>query len=203
MSTRAKIIYISLAVIFFTVTIGCIYYLMGGIIPGINDLRVYKLDGVNRYVAGLPYQGEPESKEAGELFLRYRDWILKDRENATVTSDLMRKGEVEKEKLQFNFLSVVNHPTENSRKEVDQFIGVAIRGSSGQLPMGDEEVREFKCKTRYTVFLAMNHFVRPPTHKLEKKLKAEAEKNGDEIAYFYEIYYPDGSMQIDGFVVED
>ncbi len=200
MSKRIKIIYLSLSLLFFTVTIGCIYYLMGGIIPGINDLKVYELGPTTRYVAGLPYKGEPETKEAAELFLRYRDWILKDRENATVTRELMRKGEVEQEKLQFNFLSVINYPTDNPRKNIDQFIGVAIRGSSGQLPMGDEEVREFKAEKRYTVFLPMSSFVRPTTPKLERMLREEAAKFGDEISFFYEVYYPDNSMQIEGFV---
>lgn len=199
MSLRAKIIYISLAFIFFSVTVGCIYYLMGGIVPGINDLKVYELGERTRYVAGLPYEGEPETKEAGMLFLRYRDWIKEDRESATVTQEIMRRGEIDNEKLQFNFLSVINYPTDDDNK-VDQFIGVAIRGSSGQLPMGDEEVREVKCDRRYTVFLTMSPFVRPPTAKIERMIKEAASAKGDEIDFFYEIYYPDDSMQIEGFV---
>lgn len=200
MSKRALIIYVSLAVIFFSVTVTCIYYLMGGIIPGVNDLKVFQLEGVTRYVAGLPYEGEPNSKEAGKLYLRYRDWITKDREAAKVTQEIMRQGEIDQEKLQFNFLSVINYPTENPRKEAKEFIGVAIRGSSGQLPMGDEEVREFKADVRYTVFLHMNPIVRPPTRKIEKMIREEASENGHEIDYFYEVHYPDGSLQIEGFV---
>lgn len=199
MSLRSKIIYISLAAIFFIVTIGCIYYLMGGIIPGINDLKVYKLEGVTRYIAGKPYQGEAKTKEAGELFLTYRNWIQADLEAATVTHEIMRQGEVERDKLQFNFLSVVNYPSEE-KGQVDQFIGVAIRGSSGQLPMGDEEVREVKCTQRFTVFLPMNSIVRPPTRKIERMIRDEAAKFDQEVALFYEIYYPDGSLQIEGFV---
>ena len=201
MNLKSKIIYISLAVVFFTVTIGCIYYLMGGIIPGINDLKVYQLGERSRFVAGLPYEGEPDTKEAGELFLRYRDWIESDIESATNTQELMRKGEVQKDKLQFNFLSVINYPTTDT-KEVKQFIGAAIRGSIGELPMGDEEVRTFNCTTCYTVFLPMSPFVRPPTSKIEKMIREEASKNNEEIALFYEIYYPDGSLQIEGFVKE-
>ena len=200
MKRSSIIFYISLMVLFFVVTIGCTYYALGGIIPGINDLKVYQQEGITRYVAGLPYQGEAKSKEAGELFLKYRDWIDKDIESATVTAEIMRRGEVERDRLQFNFLSVINFPTET--EEIDQFIGVAIRGRSGQIPMGNEEVREFKCDIRYSVFLTMNSFVRPPSWKVENLILERAAANGDSIAYFYEIYYPDNSMQIDGFVVD-
>lgn len=199
MSLRAKIIYLSLAVIFLFVTLGCIYYLMGGIIPGVNDLKVYKLGAKTRYVAGLPYEGKPDTKEAGKLFVRYRDWIVKDQEAAKVTHDIMREGEIEQKKLQFNFLSVISYPSSDD-KTVKQFIGVAIRGSSGQLPMGDEEVREFKSDRTYTVFLPMSAFVRPPTAKIEDMIREEASKNGDDIDFFYEVYYPDNSLQIEGFV---
>lgn len=202
MSRRTWIIYISLAVIFFTVTLTCIYYLMGGVIPGINDLKIFRQGPITRYVVGLPYKGEPESKEAGTLFLRYRDWIKNDIKSATVTKEIMRQGEIDRSKLQFNFLSVINYPTENPKKEVEQFIGVAIRGSSGQLPMGDEEVREFKAINRYSVFLHMSPFVRPTTSSIEDMIREEAEKNNQEIDYFYEVYYPDGSLQIDGFVTD-
>ena len=202
MSLRAKIIYISLSVIFLSVTIGCIYYLMGGIIPGVNDLVVYRQEGRTRYVAGLPYEGEPKSQEAGELFLRYRKWVEQDIEAATVTHEIMRQGEIESDKLQFNFLSVINYPT-GDKKKIKQFIGVAIRGSSGQLPMGDEEVREIKGSQRYTVFLPMSPFVRPTTSKVEKLIRETAELYDEEIDFFYEIYYPDNSLQIEGFVVED
>jgi len=199
MSTRAKILYLSLAALFLFVTLGCTYYLMGGIIPGVNDLKVYVLDAKTRYVVGMPYEGEPESKEAGELFLRYRDWIKNDQNSATVTKDLLSADELNEEKLQFHFLSVINYPTD-SKKKVKQFIGVAMRGASGQIPMGDEEMREVSGKRRYAVFLDMNWIVRPPSHKMEQMLRDEAAKAGDTIAFFYEIYYPDGSMQIEAFV---
>lgn len=201
MSTRAKIIYISLASLFLFVTLGCIYYLMGGIIPGINDLRVYKLDGKTRYVVGMSYEGKPESKEAGELFLRYREWITNDRKSATITKEIMRADELDDSKLQFNFLSVINYPTGDKNK-VKQFIGVAMRGNSGQLPMGDKEVLEVSCVRRYTVFLPMSIFLRPPTSKIEKMIREEAANNNDKIAFFYEIYYPDNSMQVEGFVID-
>jgi len=199
MSTRAKIIYLSLAFIFLSVTLACIYYLMGGIVPGVNDLKVYVLDAKTRYVVGMPYEGEPDSKELGELFIRYRDWIKNDQNSATVTKDLLSADEVNEDKLQFHFLSVINYPTD-SKKKVKQFIGVAMRGTSGQIPIGDEEMREISGRKRYTVFLDMHWLVRPPAHKLEQKLRDEAAKGGDTIAFFYEIYYPDGSMQIEGFV---
>ena len=199
MSHRTRIIYIVLAVIFLLVTLGCIYYLLGGIIPGVNNLRVYQLEKRTRYVAGLPYQGKPKSKEAGQLFLRYREWIKADRNAATVTQEIMRRGEIEEDKLMFNFLSVINYPT-NTRDSVSQFIGVAIRGLSGQLPIGDEEVRNLSCDRRYTVFLPMISVLRPPTASVEKMIRTEALKNGDEIDFFYEIYYPDNSLQIEGFV---
>jgi hypothetical protein len=201
MSTRAKIIYLSLAVLFLFVTLGCIYYLMGGIIPGVNDLRVYALDGKSRSVVGMPYEGEPESKEAGELFLRYRDWISNDRKSATITQEIMRADELDDSKLQFNFLSVINYPT-GDKKKVKQFIGVAMRGSSGQLPIGEEEVIEVSCDRRYTVFLPMNLFLRPPTARVEKMIREEAARNNDKIDFFYEIYYPDNSLQVEGFVVD-
>ena len=201
MSTRTKIIYLSLAAIFLSVTLGCIYYLMGGIIPGINDLKVYKLDGKTRYVVGNSYEGEPDSKEAGELFLRYRDWITNDRKSATITKEIMRADEVDDSKLQFNFLSVINYPT-GDKNRVKQFLGVAMRGNSGQLPVGEKEVLEVSCKSRYTVFLPMSIFLRPPTSKIEKMIREEAAKNNDKIDFFYEIYYPDNSMQVEGFVTE-
>jgi hypothetical protein len=199
MSTRSKIVYLSLASFFLIVTLGCIYYLMGGIIPGVNDIEVYTLEGKTRYVVGMPYEGKPQSKEAGALFLRYREWVKNDRESATVTKEIMRRDEVDDERLQFNFLSVINYPTE-SKKTVKQFIGVAIRGTSGQIPMGDDEVRKVTCSRRYTVFLPMHWMVRPPIHKVEQLLRDAAASNGDQISFFYEIYYPDNSMQIEGFV---
>lgn len=201
MSTRAKIIYLSLAALFLFVTLGCIYYLMGGIIPGVNDLRVYTLEGKSRSVVGLPYEGEPDSKEAGELFLRFREWINNDRKSATITKEIMKADEVDDSKLQFNFLSVINYPT-GDKKRVKQFIGVAMKGSSGQLPLGDKELLEVSCDRRYTVFLPMSIFLRPPTAKVEQMIREEAAKYNDEIDFFYEIYYPDNSMQVEGFVID-
>ena len=199
MSKRAKIIYLSLAAIFLSVTFGCVYYLMGGIISGVNDLKVYKQEGIVRYVAGLPYEGEPKSKELTRLFERYRNWVKKDLENSRIKDEIMKLGEVDNSKLQFNFLSIVNYPTD-SNKSVDQFIGVAIRGSSGVLPMGDEGVKEIKCEVRYTVFLTMHPMVRPPTHKIEQMIREQASTEGQEISFFYETYYTDNSMRIEGFV---
>lgn len=201
MSLRAKIIYISLSAIFLFVTLGCIYYLMGGVISGVNDLKVYKQEGIVRYVAGLPYKGEPKSKDLTRLFERYRNWVKKDLENSRVKDEIMKLGEIDNSKLQFNFLSIVNYPT-GSNKSVDQFIGVAIRGSSGVLPMGDEDVKEIKCESRYTVFLAMHPMVRPPTHKIEQMIRDRAASDALEIDFFYETYYTDDSMRIEGFVVE-
>ena len=201
MSTRAKIVYLSLAFVFLMVTLGCIYYLMGGIIPGVNDLHVYKQEGKTRSVVGMAYEGEPDSKEAAELFLRFRDWITNDRKSATITKEIMRADELDDSKLQFSFLSVINYPTGN-KKKVKQFIGVAMRGSSGQLPIGEKEVVEVSCDRRYTVFLPMSIFLRPPTSKIEKMIREEAAKNNDEIDFFFEIYYPDNSMQVEGFVTD-
>jgi hypothetical protein len=201
MSTRAKIIYLSLAALFLFVTLGCIYYLMGGIIPGVNDLRVYTLEGRTRMVVGMPYEGKPESREAGMLFLRYREWITNDRKSAELNREMLQDGELDESRLQFNFLSVINYPT-GDKKKVKQFIGVAMRGTSGQLPLGEEDVLEVSCDRRYTVFLPMSIFLRPPTSKIEQMIREEAAKNNDVIDFFYEIYYPDNSLQIEGFVTE-
>ena len=77
-----------------------------------------------------------------------------------------------------------------------------MRGSSGQLPIGEKEVVEVSCDRRYTVFLPMSIFLRPPTSKIEKMIREEAAKNNDEIDFFFEIYYPDNSMQVEGFVTD-
>ena len=199
MSKRAKIIYLSLSAIFLFVTLGCIYYLMGGIISGVNNLRVYKQDGIVRNLAGQPYEGEPKSKELTRLFERYRNWIKMDFENALVKDKITKLKKIDNSKRQFNFLSIVNYPT-GSNKSVNHFIGVAIRGSSGMLPMGDEDIKEISCQIRYTVFLTMHPVVRPPTHKIEQMIRDQAVADGQEIAFFYETYYTDNSMRIEGFV---
>ena len=199
MSKRARIIYLTLSAVFFLVTLGCIYYLMGGVIPGINSLEVYEQEGLTRYVAGIEYKGKADTKELRTIFFKYRDWVKNDVENAKVTDEIMKLGEVDDSKRQFNFLCVIDYPTEE-KKMVNQFIGVAIRGSSGELPMGDEEVREFKMSKRYSVFLAMSEVVRPPTSRVEEKIRKAAEANGDQISQFFETYYADGSMRIEGLV---
>jgi len=199
MSKRAKIIYISLGILFFSVTVGCIYYLMGGIIPGINDLVIYELGPKTRYVAGVPYEGEPETPELNDIFTKYRNWIVEDLEAAEIKDQVMREGEIDHSRRQFHFLSVINYPTE-ANKKVKHFIGVAMRGSKGEIPMGEEEVKEFSCQKRYTVFLTMSHWVRPTTTSVQEMITQKAMKNGDSIKYFFEIYYPDNSMQVEGFV---
>lgn len=189
----------SLSAIFFFTTLGCVYYLMGGVISGINDLKVYHQKGIVRHVAGKGYEGKPKSKEVQILFEKYRNWVKKDMESSRVTDEIMKLGEIDDSKRQFNFLSVVNYST-GTNKSIKQFVGVAIRGSSGELPMGDEEVREIGCDSRYTVFLTMKPLVRPPTESIEEMIIEEAAKNDDEIAFFYETYYSDNSMRIEGFV---
>jgi len=199
MSKRAKIIYLSLSALFLFITLGCVYYLMGGIISGVNDLKVYEQKGIVRYVAGVSYDGKPDSKEVRLLFEKYRNWVEKDKENSLVKDEIMKLGEMDDTKRQFNFLSIVNYPT-GTNKSIDQFLGVAIRGSSGELPMGDEEVIEVSCQKRFTVFLTMSRMVRPTMDSIEEMIREAAAKNGDVVAFFYETYYSDDSMRIEGFV---
>ena len=201
MSKRARIIYLSLSALFLFITLGCVYYLMGGIISGVNDLKIYQQEGIVRYVAGIRYEGEPDTKEVRLLFEKYRNWVKKDLEDSRVKNEIMKLGEMDDTKRQFNFLSVVNSPT-GTNKTIDQFLGVAIRGSSGELPMGDEEVKEVACQKRYTVFLTMKPLVRPTTASIQEMLYEAASKNEDEIAFFYETYYADNSARIEGFVIE-
>ena len=201
MSKRAKIIYLTLSTLFLFVTLACVYYLLGGIVPGMNDLKIYQQGEIVRYVAGLSYEGKPKTKEVRLLFQKYRDWVSKDVENSRVKDEIMKLGEIDETRRQFNFLSVINYHT-GTNKSVKQFVGVAIRGSSGELPMGDEEVREVSCEKRYTVFLPMNPLVRPPTAKIEEMILEAAARNSDEISFFYETYYFDNSMRIEGFVTE-
>ncbi|MCP4459330.1 MAG: hypothetical protein GY816_15115, partial [Cytophagales bacterium] len=200
MSKRARIIYLTLSALFLFVTLGCVYYLMGGIISGVNDLKVYKQDGITRYVAGVSYKGEPDTKEVRILYEKYRSWVRKDMENSRI-KDIMNRGELDDTKRQFNFLSIVNFPTGVNRT-IDQFFGVAIRGLSGELPMGDEEVKEVSCEKRYTVFLTMKQIVRPSSESIQEMIYEAAAMNEDEIAFFYETYYSDNSVRIEGFVKE-
>ncbi len=199
MNKRVIIIYSTLSILFLAITLGCVYYLLGGIVPGVNDLRVYEQDGLIRHVAGLGYEGKPKSKEAVLLFEKYRNWVKKDIENSKVKDQIMKLGEVDNSRRQFNYLSVLNYETD-SDKRVKQFVGVAIRGLSGELPMGDEEVIEVACEKRYTVFLTMKAIVRPSVSKIEEMIRAEAVKYNQKIAFYYLTYYPDNSMRIEGFV---
>lgn len=166
-----------------------------------NDLKVYQQEGIVRYVVGVSYKGKPDTKEVRLLFEKYRNWVKKDLENSRVKDEIMKFGEMDDTKRQFNFLSVVNYPTETN-KTIDQFLGVAIRGSSGELPMGNEEVKKIACEKRYTVFLTMNPLVRPTTASIQEILYEAAANNGDEIVFFYETYYSDNSARIEGFVIE-
>lgn len=199
MNKRTRIIYLSLSAFFLLMTLGCVYYLMGGIIAGVNDLKVYQQEGLVRYVAGLSYEGKPKTKEIRLLFEKYRNWVKKDVENSRITDKIMRLGEIDDTKRQFNFLSIINYPS-NTNKSVKQFIGVAIRGSSSELPMGNEEVKEIACAKRYTVFLTMKPMVRPTSTKVQEMINVAAAKNEDKITFFYETYYTDNSMRIEGFV---
>jgi hypothetical protein len=199
---RQKVILLILIVLFGGITLSCIYHLQGGYDPWFNKPAVYQVGEKTRYMVGSRFDGKGDEKKLSALHVKYHDWVAADQDTA-----------------RWLFMAVVNYPVE-SNKDVSQFIGVVpatklrkgmqwngevlpksviIAGTSAEIPMG-EDLLEVACRRRYQLNLVMPWYLRPKPHRVERLIREEAKRNGDEIDYFFEVYYRDGSMTVEGWV---
>ena len=95
-------------------------------------------------------------------------------------------------------LIVVNFENDSLKgDEVEQFIGVTVKGNMAEVPV-EFEVRKFQINNKMVAYLTMHPIVRPNPAEIMEKFQKLAKKQGLSLAdYSLEIHFPDNSMQLE------
>lgn len=172
-----RIGYLVLIIIFLGIIVTSVYYMMGGF----EEVKVYKLESVNRTVAGKQFVAHYTSDEPIEFGTRCREMI--------------ENGEID------GTLSIITYQSDTLRDtHIAQFIGITLNSEMAEIP-DDFEVKELTTGTRYAVFLSMHVLVQPRPHKIEAMLHAAAQEDANELQdQFFQLRYPDNSLSVEGWV---
>lgn len=174
--TLTRYFYLSLIILFLTIIIGSVYYMLGGF----EEVKVYKLGPINRTVAG-------------KMFItHYTDQSPID--FGTECREMVANGDID------GTLTIITFQNDTLPKnKIARFIGISLAAEMSEIPE-NFEVRQFQSNSRYAVFLSMHVLVQPRPHKIEAMLHAKAQEEGDELDdFFMEIRFPDNSLTVEGW----
>ncbi|MBV6644713.1 MAG: hypothetical protein KI790_04655 [Cyclobacteriaceae bacterium] len=179
MKIRPLHIYVLVSAVSLIVIGYSVYYLLGGF----DKIKVYQIEGGKWSVAGQYFEGEYSPRTIESYFERARDLILEKRMEGT--------------------LCVVNYYTDDMGEDnVKLFVGVMLGKDMTEIPQGFE-VREFEAEKKLAVFLSMHPLVRPTPPKIHGLIFGEAQELNVQLQdYFFELYYQDNSMSIEGFTAK-
>lgn len=171
-------VYLVLIVIFITIIITSIYYLLGGF----EEVKVYRLEPTVRTVVGK-YFAKPGSDSAAD--------------HRKLCRDLVESGDISGLLTEVIFLV---DTAEN--QEAGRFVGISLDEDIAEVPR-EFEIREFESGARFAVFLDMHFLVQPRPPKIEAMLIKRAEEEGFELSnFFFSLVYSDGSRSVEGWARE-
>ncbi|WP_421891481.1 hypothetical protein [Marinoscillum sp.] len=174
--TLTRYFYLSLIILFLTIIIGSIYYMLGGF----DEVKVYRLDPIERTVAGQMFVSHYTDQAPIDFGTRCREMIANKDIDGTLTI-------------------ITFHNDTLPKNQIARFIGISLAAEMSEIPESFE-VRQFQSNARYAVFLSMHVLVQPRPHKIESMLHAKAQEEGDELEdFFMEIRFPDNSLIVEGW----
>jgi len=178
MNSQGKIIiYGILITMFLGIILGSLYFHLGGF----EEVKVYKLEPINRTVAGKNF------------YTHYRDETPRD--FGVICKQMLDSGEVSGELVVINYKNDTIH-----RDYIHQFIGIELSEDLSEIP-SDFDIKELESKERYAVFLSMHVIVQPRPHVIESMLEQRAQSDNQQLEdFFFEIRYPDNSLSVEGWV---
>lgn len=174
---QSRIFYLSLIIIFLGVITTSIYYLLGGF----KEVTVQKLGPINRTVVGKQFT----SHYANDAWIEFGKQC---------------KEMVEKAAIDGTLTVITYHVDSLKEDEISKFVGITLNSEMAEVPQ-DFSILEFASNTRFQVVLEMHVLVQPRPQNVEAMILNAAEEAGKPLEdFFFELRYPDGSLQVEGWV---
>ncbi|MCV9388728.1 hypothetical protein [Reichenbachiella ulvae] len=159
-----------------------IYSLLGGY----DKIEIAQSTNNVYSVVGKWVEGERMHQVERETFNEMRDLVINEK----------FKGE----------LCMIDYPSDTlGENEIKRFIGVLLDGEEVTAIPSGFTVLEISTRRSYKTALAMHPLVMPNSEKIDQALRSYAKENfGDSLqSLSMEIYYPDNSVLIEKFAVEE
>ncbi|MFT7030254.1 MAG: hypothetical protein ACJA2C_001650 [Marinoscillum sp.] len=174
---QKKYFYLLIILVFLGIIVSSVFYLLGGF----KEVMAIPLEGTTRTLAGKRFVTHYTDEKPREFGKECRELLA----DSTLDGRLV----------------VVNYHSDTlERDQIHQFIGIALSEEMSEIPQGFE-ILELESSARYAVFLTMHVIVQPRPNKIEALLFAKAQEDGMELDdFFLELWYPDNSLVVEGWV---